>query len=144
MPKESDKTMPEIEIKVKEYFDKASDSVQHAVVQCLEEMGQSAVKFTRDVTPVVTGRLKNSMNYVTRQNTKGHIYSDDNGKTFNGTLSVNADIGEVWFGTNVEYANKIENGTSKKAGRHMIKRAIDEHRTYYKAIMEKYLASALK
>ena len=136
--------MADVDVKYHEDFDEAKRKMSLAVQQCLEIVGQSAVTFARDLTPVDTGRLKNSMTFVTRESTGGHTYSDDHGKTYDGTLSVGADVGEVWFGTNVEYANYIENGTSKRGGKHMIKRAVDDHKSYYKAIMERYLASALK
>lgn len=127
-----------------EHFDEAKQKMTLAVQQCLEVIGQSAVTFARDATPVDTGRLKNSMTFVTRASTGGYSYTDDRGAGYDGSLSVSASDGEVWFGTNVEYATYIENGTSKRAGKHMIKRAAEEHKTYYKAIIEKYLASALK
>lgn len=136
--------MAEVDIKVTEHFDEAQEKMSLAIRQCLEELGQSAVEFTQRLTPVVTGRLRNSMTYVTKYTIGENTYHDKDGRAFDGSLSVKADSGEVYFGTNVEYAMYVENGRKGKNGRHMIKQAAEGHRAYYKATIEKYLASALK
>jgi hypothetical protein len=59
---------------------------------------------------IVTSRLRNSI-YVqhnSNNNKQSKSYSDNEGKTFNAEMSVPLRPDEAAFGTNVDYAEKIE------------------------------------
>lgn len=60
---------------------------------------------------VVTGRLINSI-HVEHSRMQGYSYSDREGNTFDGSFSEKAGRGEVFVGTNVEYAPQHERKTS--------------------------------
>lgn len=77
----------------------------------LEAIGLKAEGYAKKLTPVDTGRLRNSITHV-------------------------SDEDAAYIGTNVEYAPYIELGARGRAGVHMLHRAATEHSAEYKRIME--------
>lgn len=75
----------------------------------LEAIGMRAETHAKNLTPVDTGNLRNSM---------AHAVDGDS----------------VYIGSNVEYAPYIEYGTRRNKPHHMLKKAATEHGDEYKAI----------
>ena len=100
--------------------------IKKAIMNALEEIGLKAEKHAKKLTPVDTGRLRNSITH------RIDIF---------GTA--------VYIGTNVSYGKYIEMGVStwdgtgpKKAprgGYQMLRRAATEHGEEYRDIIKKHL-----
>jgi len=82
----------------------------------LEAVGLQAEKYAKQLCPVDTGRLRNSITHAVDEPEKA-----------------------VYIGTNVEYAAYVEFGTVKMAERPYLKPAATEHGDEYKRIIEKYM-----
>lgn len=82
----------------------------------LMAIGETAVGYAKNDTPVDTGRLRNSEDYKVEED-------------------------GVYIGTNVEYAPYIEYGHGNYTGKHMLKDAAANHSDEYKNIMETSLKS---
>jgi hypothetical protein len=65
----------------------------------------------KTVTPVDTGRLRSSM-HVEHYKIKSFTYRDSKGNTYDGKLSYTPNQNQFIIGSNVKYANVIENGFS--------------------------------
>lgn len=83
----------------------------------LEAIGLAAEGHAKDITPVNTGRLRNSIAHAT----------DDTA---------------AYIGTNVEYAPYVELGAQGRAGAHMLQRSATEHSDEYKRLMKESLENA--
>lgn len=79
--------------------------------QALEEVGATAERHAKAITPVDTGRLKGSIAHA-------------------------ADDEAAYIGTNVEYAPYVEYGTHRQKAHHMLKKAATEHGDEYAAIVK--------
>lgn len=79
--------------------------------QALLAVGAAAEGHAKAITPVDTGRLRNSIS---------HAAAGD----------------AAYIGTNVEYAPYVEFGTVHNKAHHMLKRAATEHGAEYAAIMK--------
>lgn len=79
-------------------------------------IGEMAVGYAKEETPVDTGRLRNSEDYKVEED-------------------------GVYIGTNVEYAPFIEYGHGSYTGKHMLKNAAANHSAEYENIMETSLKS---
>ena len=82
----------------------------------LMAIGEEAIGYAKNDTPVDTGRLRNSEDYKVEED-------------------------GVYIGTNVEYAPHIEYGHGNYVGKHMLKNAASNHSAEYKNIMETSLKS---
>ena len=81
----------------------------------LKAIGETAERHAKDITPVDTGRLRNSI--------ANEVEGDS-----------------VYIGTNVEYGPAIELGSRGTGGGvHMLKRAATEHVEEYKALVKQAL-----
>lgn len=98
--------------------DKVAEAFKQQMRRGLESIGQTAVGYAKEETPVDTGRLRNSEDY-----------------------SVSEEEKAVYIGTNVEYAPYIEFGHHSYAGRHFLKNAAANHAEEYKNILETSLKS---
>lgn len=76
-----------------DYSDEVLDAMQDAVARALERIGMQAEGYAKDLAPVDTGLLKNSITY-----------------------DIDKDERKVYIGTNVEYAPYVELGTGIYAG----------------------------
>lgn len=95
----------------------------------------------REETMVDTGRLRNSITWATKERGgQAYQYKDDNGEEYTDAVGSGAKGGEVWIGTNVEYAPYIEMGVRGRPGLHFLMKACQNYTERYKEILE----SALK
>ena len=105
---------------------------EEAVERGLAAIGMRAVTYThrpkeRGGTPVDTGRLRNSIAWATAsQGGGGEDAPPDGG----------ADDRTVVIGTNVEYGEIVEEGTSKRKPAHMLRNALADGSDEYARIME--------
>ena len=83
----------------------------------LEAIGLTAEGHAKKITPVDTGRLRNSM---------AHAVDDD----------------AAYIGTNTSYAIFVETGARGRSGVHMLQRAATEHTDEYKRLMEDSMKNA--
>lgn len=89
------------------------DALQAAVLRGLERIGSEAEGYAKDLCPVDTGNLRNSI-----------------------THKVDSAEKAAYIGTNVEYAPYVELGTYKQAAQPYLKPAAADHGKTYQNIME--------
>lgn len=87
-----------------------------ALARGLEEVGLVAEGYAKRLCPVDTGRLRNSITHVTSYGAKA-----------------------VYIGTNVEYAEYVEKGTSRQEKQPFLEPAAKNHGGQYRAIIENEL-----
>jgi phage gpG-like protein len=92
-------------------------ALERAKRRGLEAIGLTAEGHAKRITPVDTGRLRNSISHAT----------DDEA---------------AYIGTNVEYAPYVELGARGRDGKHMLQRAATEHTDEYKRLMEESMRNA--
>ena len=105
---------------------------EEAVERGLAAIGMRAVTYThrpkeRGGTPVKTGRLRNSIAWATASQGGGGTDAPSGG---------GADDRTVIIGTNVEYGEIVEEGTSKRKPAHMLRNALTDGSDEYARIME--------
>ena len=105
---------------------------EEAVERGLAAIGMRAVTYThrpkeRGGTPVDTGRLRNSIAWATASRGGGGTDAPSGG---------GADDRTVIIGTNVEYGEVVEEGTSKRKPAHMLRNALADGSDEYARIME--------
>ena len=105
---------------------------EEAVERGLAAIGMRAVTYThrpkeRGGTPVDTGRLRNSIAWATASQGGGGTDAPSGG---------GADDRTVIIGTNVEYGEVVEEGTSKRKPAHMLRNALADGSDEYVRIME--------
>lgn len=76
--------------------------------------------------PLDTGRLRSSI-HVETSGKKGYSYGDKRGNTYNGSFETKAELNEAIIGTNVQYANIIEQRGGKVKGQNALKNAFETH-----------------
>ena len=101
----------------KDNTDEVLSALERAKKRGLEAIGLTAEGHAKKITPVDTGRLRNSISHKT----------DDEA---------------AYIGTNVEYAPYVELGARGRPGVHMLQRAASEHGNEYKQIMEDVMKHA--
>ena len=101
----------------KDNSDEVLAALKRAKRRGLEAIGLAAEGYAKRITPVDTGRLRNSISHA----------KDDEA---------------AYIGTNVEYAPYVELGARGRQGVHMLQRAASEHADEYKQIMEDALKNA--
>ena len=95
---------------------------EEAVERGLAAIGMRAVTYThrpkeRGGTPVDTGRLRNSIAWAT---------ASQGGGGTDAPLDGGADDHTVVIGTNVEYGEAVEEGTSNRKPAHMLRNALTD------------------
>ena len=136
-----------------EYKDNSKEvlsAIEKAKKNALNAIGLAAVSHATDLTPAVTGLLKNSITYaLAGEETKIKEYkadvADENGEIKTGSYSGTAPPdkeGSVYIGSNVEYCEYIELGGSGRTAFHMLKRAATGHTAEYKKLMEESMKNA--
>lgn len=90
-----------------------------ALPRALERIGSQAEGYAKDLCPVDTSRLQNSISYQV-----------DNTTLYVGTKS------SLVMGENVEYGIYVELGTYKMAAQPFLKPAMADHAATYKNIIE--------
>lgn len=103
-----------------------------------------------DYVPVDTGRLKNSITFALAGGS-AQISSygpdrdggdDEQSKPYSGTAPADpgGKVRSVYVGTNVEYAEIVEEGTSGRRGKHYLRDAVNNHIEEYKSLAERALS----
>ena len=105
---------------------------EEAIERGLAAIGMRAVTYThrpkeRGGTPVDTGRLRNSIAWATASQGGGGTDAPSGG---------GADDRTVIIGTNVEYGEIVEEGTSNRKPAHMLRNALADGADEYARIME--------
>lgn len=95
-----------------------AEAIDNALAKALEEIGLTAEGYAKKLCPVDTGRLRNSITHVTRPSEKA-----------------------VYVGTNVEYAQYVELGTSRAKAQPFLVPAAANHGDTYRRILEDNLRS---
>lgn len=93
--------------------DEVLEGLSEAMLRALERVGMAAEGYAKDLCPVDTGNLRNSISHKV----------DDAEQA-------------VYIGTNVDYAPYVELGTVKMDAQPFLKPAAADHRQTYKNIME--------
>lgn len=91
--------------------DDVISKLRQAIHRALVKIGLVAEGYAKRLCPVRTGRLRNSITF----------YTDDD---------------TVTIGTNVEYAQCVEEGTSKQKAQPYLRPAVEDHLDQYQAIVE--------
>lgn len=101
---------------VQDNTDEVVEALGTAMARALEAIGIQAEGYAKDLCPVDTGRLRNSI-----------------------THAVEADEKAAYIGTNVEYAPYVELGTSKHKEQPFLRPAAQDHGDEYRSILESEL-----
>ena len=90
-----------------------------------------------DYVPVDTGRLKNSITFalaggpaqISSYGPDGGGGDDKQSKPYSGTAPADpgGKVRSVYVGSNVEYAEVVEVGTSGRVGKHYLRQAVNNH-----------------
>lgn len=84
-----------------------------------------------------TGRLRNSITFATVENEGTNFtYTDEEGTVYMDEVGTGVKTGEVYIGTNVEYAPYVELGTSKMSAIPFLKPAASGHAEEYKKLLK--------
>ena len=123
-------------------------AMEEAKKMALEIIGGKAESYAKQLCPVDTGRLRNSITHAVSGHpaAQSHYTADKpkNGKTNSGSYSGQAPDEKnkaVWIGTNVEYAPYVHDGTSKMSANRFLKKAATNYKDEYKGIIERELKS---
>lgn len=103
-----------VEIHVTDNSDQVLRELSRRVEQALAAIGMTAETHAKQLCPVDTGRLRNSLTHA-------------------------VELGEqaVYIGSNVEYAGFVELGTSRAKPRPYLKPAVVNYMSEYKTLAEK-------
>ena len=101
----------------KDNTDEVLAALERAKKRGLEAIGLTAEGHAKRITPVDTGRLRNSI---------AHAVEDD----------------AAYIGTSTSYAPFVELGARGRKGVHMLQRAASEHTDEYKKLMEDSMKNA--
>lgn len=103
-----------------------------------------------DYVPVDTGRLKNSITFALAGSpAQISSYGPDSGggddeqsKPYSGTAPADpgGTVRSVYVGTNVEYAQAVEEGDAGRKGKHYLRDAVNNHIEEYKDLAERALS----
>lgn len=112
---------------VKEQLDVAIEKALYASGVAIQEGATRAIsgQYDPSLRAVDTGRLRASISFITSQ-AKSPIPQDAPKELkLDDMLSGRADKNSVIYGTNVEYATFVENGTSRMTGRPFLRTGVD-------------------
>lgn len=131
-------------------FDDNSEEIKKAAEEQIEValtiLGSKAQDYAIGLCPVDTGRLRNSITYVTSNsqgaaNTAGLEPAKDEDFAPHGTPAK----GDVYIGTNVEYAPNQEfgdsGGTAANGGIGFLRPAVERHLGEFKSILQEELST---
>lgn len=99
--------------------EEAKANLEEALESAGIQIGMLAEGYAKVLTPVDTGRLRNSITYKYEKSEHA-----------------------VFIGTNTEYAQYVEEGHHRYGGKHMLKRAASEHGDEYRGIVEEAMKNA--
>lgn len=123
------------------------DQIEMALIAIGAKMESHA---KADYVPVDTGRLKNSITFALAGGpAQISSYGPDSGggddvqsKPYSGTAPADpgGKVRSVYVGSNVEYAEIVEEGTSGRRGKHYLRDAVNNHIEEYKNLAERALS----
>ena len=124
------------DVKITDNSAEYKNMLRETMEKALVSIGAEAEGYAKERCPVDTGRLKNSITYVTNKHksrakqTKVYQKGDS---TANGT----PEKGSVYIGTNVEYAEEQETVEMhhKIGNAHFLRNAATQHTPEYQAIV---------
>jgi HK97 gp10 family phage protein len=133
-----------VRVDVTSHKDEYLDALKQAEARALEIIGLRAERHAKENLTrnksVDTGRLRNSITHATSENKGADAYADNHGQQFSGgSANGTPKEGEVYIGTNVEYAPYVELGTSKQKAKPYLAPAIQRHIEEYKQILKSTL-----
>lgn len=143
----------EIDVKITDHIDELEGALPDAIHRALVAIGMTAETYAKadPDMPVVTGRARNSITFaVAGYQANAKTYTADkpeSGQTipytgrYEGTMEGNKNE-FVAIGSNVVYFPLIENGSSKRRARHVLRRAATDHSEEYKALLKQSLENA--
>ena len=117
--------MAENSIVFTDNLDKVLDALENAFEEGLVEIGAKAQDYAKDLTPVRTGTLRDSIGVEVKPKEKS-----------------------VYIGTMIDkfpddpYGKYVELGARGRQGVHMLKRSATEHTAEYKKLMEESMKNA--
>lgn len=131
--------MPNIkDVKIVSHKDEVLKATEEAIEQALILVGIEWQGDASALPPVVTGRLSGSLNYAT--STK-HGQGESPAKSEDYQPKATPKEHTVVVGTNVEYAQKIEEGGAKEPQHsHFLRNSLTNNSERYKKIIESELA----
>lgn len=100
------------DISFNDYSAKILDEMEDGVLRALERCGMQAEGYAKDLCPVDTGRLRNSITYQVDKKERA-----------------------VYTGSNVEYAAPVELGGARQRAQPYLKPAITDHKQTYRNII---------
>lgn len=109
--------MAKVDVTITDNSEQVLQAMKEALDRALEAIGFTAEGHAKELCPVDTGRLRNSITHVTEDEA-------------------------VYIGTNVEYAPYIELGTSRMKARPFLRPAAENFGNEYKAILEESMKNA--
>lgn len=135
--------MKEKTINIISHKDEVLNELSRKINLALNAIGAKAEEYAKKDCPVDTGRLRNSITYATNTYAGTGSYTDKNGNHYNDATGFSTPSeGEVYIGTNVEYAKIVEyndraNHPSGKA--HFLRDSATTHGKEYKKIVQQIL-----
>lgn len=96
-------------VKIIDNTQECIDILNNKIGTILDSIGERAIIYAKQNTPVDTGNLRDSI-----------------------TFEVNSTEDKVDIKTDVDYAQYVEEGTMKRPGKHMIRDSLAEHIDEYK------------
>lgn len=138
------------DVEVIDNTEEVLEALERAKQNALTAIGMEAETYAKKNTPVDTGRLRNSITFVTKKNegtTRSYNYTVKvDGKKMKITdttvIGTGAEKDSVYIGTNVEYAPYVELGSRNNKAHHMLQRAAIEHADEYKKLAEQAFKNA--
>lgn len=100
-------------VTVTDHSEKVMQGTNAAILRALEIIGGKAETYAKEITPVRTGNLRNSITHTVEEEEKAAV-----------------------IGTNVEYAPYVELGTVKQRPQPYLRPAIEDHIAEYHQILE--------
>ncbi|HCJ37811.1 MAG TPA: hypothetical protein DHV37_05735 [Erysipelotrichaceae bacterium] len=125
-----------LDIKIEDHTEEVLEAMKDQLELGLKAVGESMEGHAKDGCPVRTGRLRDSIVYVTE---KSHGSPGPKAQGKDGIPHGNAEKNEVQVGTNVEYAPSQEYGDNirhRVGGAHFLRNAAANHHAEYKSILE--------
>ena len=106
-------------IELEDYSEEVIEALANALERGMMAIGETAEKYAKEIVPVDTGRLRNSITY-----------------------EVNKDDMAIYIGSRVEYAAPVELGTSRMRPRPYRSPAATQHNAEYRDLIKDSLENA--
>lgn len=119
-------------------------ATDEAIKAALEAVALTVERYAKEICPVDTGRLRNSITHVSGVGGGFvHGFTDNSGAEFSQNVGQSNSADVIYVGTNVEYAPYVELGTRGRRGANngkgYLRPAVTEHTEEYKRIIETHL-----